>query len=56
MEFWKTFWAITLGVVFVLYAGLFLWVTFGGMSDIRAMLTSLNENRDGADSEDDGER
>ncbi len=47
MEFWITFWAITLGLVLLLYAGLFLWVAIGGLSDIRAMLASLKAEEDG---------
>ncbi len=40
---WITFWGITLVVVLIAYTGLFVWVTAGGMSDIRSMLSALHK-------------
>ncbi len=40
---WINFWGITLVAVLIAYTGLFLWVTAGGMSDIRAMLSALQK-------------
>ncbi|MCA9001340.1 MAG: hypothetical protein KDB61_05420, partial [Planctomycetes bacterium] len=41
MTFWTYFWGITLALVMLIYLGLVLWVTIGGMSDIRSMLNAL---------------
>ena len=48
---WINFWGITLVVVLIAYAGLFVWVTAGGMSDIRSMLSALQKQSQ--DSNDD---
>ncbi|MDF1729334.1 MAG: hypothetical protein P1V35_06870 [Planctomycetota bacterium] len=48
---WIIFWGITLVIVLIAYAGLFVWVTLGGMSDIRSMLTALQQQ--GQESNDD---
>ncbi len=48
---WIYFWGITLAVVLIAYTGLFVWVTAGGMSDIRSMLSTLNKQAQ--DSDDD---
>ncbi|HPF15632.1 MAG TPA: hypothetical protein PLJ12_15315 [Planctomycetota bacterium] len=44
MEFWINVWGLILAVVLLLYTGLFVWVTAGGMSHIRAMLASLERD------------
>jgi hypothetical protein len=49
MTFWIYFWGVTLALVLLAYLGLFLWVTAGGLSDIRSMLSALQKQ--GEDSE-----
>ncbi|MBL4771483.1 MAG: hypothetical protein JKY61_10165 [Planctomycetes bacterium] len=48
---WIQFWGITLAVVLVAYAGLFVWVTAGGLSDIRSMLDTLQKQAQDSDDE-----
>ncbi len=49
MEPWITLWGLVLALTLLMYAGLFLWVTVGGMADIRAMLQSLSQqHREGS--------
>lgn len=56
MEPWITLWGIVLAVTLLLYTGLFLWVAFGGLADIRAMLQSLDrQHREAAESSRDHE-
>ncbi len=47
MSFWIYFWGITLVLVLIAYAGLAVWVTLGGMSDIRSMLATLKKQHQG---------
>jgi len=48
MDFWIYFWAVVLGLVLVLYAGLTVVVTLGGFVDVKAMFTSLKQQHDEA--------
>lgn len=47
MNFWITFWGTTLVLVLIAYAGLAVWVTLGGLSDIRSMLRTLHQQHQG---------
>lgn len=42
MEEWTTFWAWLLGVVLVIYTGLTIVITVGGFSDVKRMLTTID--------------
>jgi hypothetical protein len=46
MNFWETFWQIVLVISVVGFAVLAVVVTFGGLSDIRAMLRSIESRHD----------
>ena len=48
MDFWISFWAIVLGLVLVLYAGLTVVVTLGGFVDVKAMFASLKRQHEEA--------
>ena len=48
MNFWETFWQIILLVSVVGFAVLAVVVTFGGWSDIRAMLRKIESRHDEA--------
>ncbi|MFT4647700.1 MAG: hypothetical protein ACI9X4_000913 [Glaciecola sp.] len=52
IDFWIGFWGVTLALVLIAYAGLFVWVTTGGMSDIRSMLNALQEQSQDSNDED----
>lgn len=44
MNFWESFWPWVLGISVVAFSGLAIVVTIGGISDIRAMLRSIEQN------------
>ncbi len=46
MNFWETFWQIVLVISVVGFAGLAVVVTYGGLSDIRAMLRNIESRHD----------
>lgn len=56
MNFWETFWPLVFIVCVVAFAGLAIVVTIGGISDIRAMLRSIEHDhratQDGSDEPD----
>ncbi|MFT5200441.1 MAG: hypothetical protein ACI87O_003120 [Planctomycetota bacterium] len=52
IDFWIGFWGVTLALVLIAYAGLFVWVTAGGMSDIRSMLNALQKQAQDSNDED----
>ncbi len=52
MNGWINFWGALLLVTLVIYAVLVIYVSIGGLSDIRKMLRSLsNKSRDGSEIE-----
>ena len=52
MNGWINFWGALLLVTLVIYGVLVIYVSIGGLSDIRKMLRSLsNKSRDGSESE-----
>lgn len=53
MNFWEVFWQVVLLVSVLGFAVLVVVVAFGGLSDIRAMLRSIEKRHDasGNDSE-----
>lgn len=44
MNFWEPFWQLVFIVSVIAFAGLAIVVTIGGISDIRAMLRSIERN------------
>ncbi len=44
MNFWENFWSLVFIVSVIAFAGLAIVVTLGGISDIRAMLRSIEHN------------
>jgi len=44
MNFWETFWPLVFIVSVIAFAALTIVVTIGGVSDIRAMLRSIEDN------------
>ena len=56
MNFWETFWPLVFLVSVIAFAGLAIVVTIGGISDIRAMLRSIEHDHgtteDGSDEPD----
>ena len=43
MNFWMTLWKVVLVVSVILFAGMAVWVTIGGMRDIKRMFARLDE-------------
>lgn len=56
MNFWEVFWQVVLLVSVVGFAVLVVVVAFGGLSDIRAMLRSIEEHHDARDRKSDSSR
>ena len=54
MNFWEVFWPLLLLVSVVAYSGLAIIVAIGGFSDIRAMLRSIENNRDATQDDSEG--
>ena len=56
MDAWTTFWGWLLVTVLVIYAGLVIAITIGGFFDVKAMLTTIDdqhkpEDPDGGDAD-----
>ena len=43
MEEWTTFWGWLLGAVLVIYTCLTIVITIGGFSDVKRMLTTIDD-------------
>lgn len=43
MDFWITFWGVCFLICMVVFAGVAVVVAIGGVSDIRALFTSIDE-------------
>ncbi len=46
MDAWTTFWGWLLVTVLVIYAGLAIAITIGGFFDVKAMLTTIDDQHD----------
>ena len=46
MDAWTTFWGWLLVVVLVIYAGLAIAITIGGFFDVKAMLTTIDDQHE----------
>lgn len=56
MSFWEVFWQIVFLVSVVGFAALVVVIAFGGLSDIRAMLRSIEDHHDASDGKSDSPR
>ena len=43
MTYWILFWKVSLVVSMIVFSGMAVWVTIGGVSDIRRLLARLRD-------------